>query len=255
MCGRYSLETPLPDLAEMFDAALAVDDDGPRFNIAPTQTVAALRERPAGREIVGLRWGLIPGWAEDTGSLPLMINARAESLDSRASFRNLVFDHRCAVLADGFYEWRTERGVRQPYYIRRVDGAPLAFAALWDRHADPAGAIESCTVVTTGANELLAPLHDRMPVILAAGDLAPWLDPAVLDFDRVRPALRPFDGPLEAFPVSTRVNRADEDDRELISPLGEAIHRHEAWSALPDPGSPPPREQLGLFEPEGPRTG
>lgn len=232
----------------MFDATLAMDDPGPRYNIAPTLTVAALRGGPE-RELVGLRWGLIPAWAEDPRALPLMINARAESLDARASFRDLLADRRCAVLADGFYEWRTEHGVRQPYFIRRKDGKPMAFAALWDRHADADGATESCVIVTTDANELLAPLHERMPAILATRSLAPWLEPTMHDFERVRGALAPFrDAPLVAWPVGTRVNRAGEEDAELVTPLGEPVATREGWSARPSGERRAPDPQLGLFE-------
>jgi len=248
MCGRYSLETPLHELAEIFDAAVALDEPGPRFNVAPTQTVAALRQPDARREIVGLRWGLIPRGTEDPSTLPLMINARAESLDRRASFRDLVADHRCAVLADGFYEWRTEHGVRQPYYVRRADRKPLAFAGLWDRRIDHEAVLESCAIVTTDANELLAPVHDRMPVILDDAAVRPWLDPALTDFERVRSSLRPFpSGELEVFPVSTRVNRTGVDDPELVVPLDEPIGRERSWGDRPPAEAP--HEQLGLFEP------
>lgn len=249
MCGRYTLETPLEELAAIFDAIVALDEPGPRYNVAPTETVAALRGPDGGRQIVGLRWGLVPSRADDVSALPLMINARAESLDRRASFRDLVSDHRCAVLADGFYEWRTERGVRQPYYVRRADRQPLAFAALWDRRTGDEGALESCAIVTADANELLAPVHDRMPVILDAGALAPWLDPAVTDFDRVRGFLRPFpSGGLEVFPVSTRVNRTVADDPDLIVPLEAPAGRERSWADRPPAEAP--REQLGLFESE-----
>lgn len=246
MCGRYSLETPLHELADLFGATLSLDETGPRFNIAPTQTVAALREPERGREIVGLRWGLVPSRTEDPSGLPLMINARAESLDRRASFRGLVSDHRCAVLADGFYEWRTEHGVRQPYYVRRADRRPLAFAALWDRRTDPTGALESCAIVTADANDLLRPLHDRMPVILDPEALDRWLDPAVTDFERVRGSLGSCpSGTLVAYPVSTRVNRTAEDDADLIAPLDTPIGAGGSWAERPPEAAP--RQQLGLF--------
>lgn len=250
MCGRYALETPLDELAGIFGATVALDEPGPRFNIAPTQTVAALREPDGAREIVGLRWGLVPSRTEDPASLPLMINARAETLDRRASFQDLVSDHRCAVLADGFYEWRTEHGLRQPYYVRRGDGDPLALAALWDRRTDEDGTVESCAIVTTDANDLLAPLHDRMPVILDPDAVAPWLDRSVTDFGRVRASLRPFPSErLEVFPVSTRVNRTSEDDGELIEPLAAPVRSRTSWGDRP--GAEPPREQLGLFGSDG----
>ena len=177
MCGRFSLQTPVPDLAELFEADPSrLGEWSPRYNMAPTDEVIALRRRAEGRELVPLRWGLIPNWAEDPGSLPLMINARSESLETRRAFRDLILDRRCAVLADGFYEWRTEGGVKQPYFVRRRDGTPMALAGLWDIWRGPDGPVGSCTIVTTDANDLLEPLHDRMPVILEGEGAQMWLD-------------------------------------------------------------------------------
>lgn len=245
MCGRYALQTPLADLAEAFEAEVAMADPGPRFNVAPTETVPVLRGRTGGREIAGLRWGLVPNWSSGPSGLPLIINARTESLEARPAFRDLLAAHRCAVLADGFYEWRTEFGVRQPYFVRRRDGLPLALAGLWDRWNDR----DSCAIVTTEANQLLLPLHDRMPVVLQPDGLTPWLDPTVRDFERVREALRPCPPDLlEAVPVPPRVNRVGEDDPTCIDPLDEPIREVETWGRRPPAGSARPSDQLGLFQ-------
>lgn len=241
MCGRYSLQTPLEDLATFFDAELRTGEEGPRYNIAPTEDVPVLRPQGDGREIIRLRWGLVPGWSRDPARVPLIINARSESLDEKPAFRDLLAAHRCAVLADGFYEWRLEAGRKQPYYIRRRDGRPIALAALWDRH----GATESCAIVTTEANRLLRPLHDRMPVSLGSPD-SPWLDPRRRDFTGLRDVLRPCgEDLLEAFPVSPRVNRIAEDDPGCIEPLAPPIRDETGWDGRPGPAPEP--DQLGLF--------
>ncbi len=244
MCGRYTLQTPLPDLAEIFGADVSMADPGPRFNIAPTETVVTLRGFEDGRKLTGLRWGLIPSWSRGPADLPLMINARSESLKAKPAFRDLLADRRCAVLADGFFEWRTEHGVRQPYLVRRRDHAPLAFAALWDRW----GETESCAIVTTGADPLLLPLHDRMPVVLSGDELTAWVDPGERTEKRVREVLGACPPDLlEALPVTPRVNRVGEDDAECVVGLDTPIRRLEGWEDRPTAGSAAPGDQLGLF--------
>lgn len=244
MCGRYSLRTPLDDLAEIFGADVAMEDPGPRYNIAPTDRVPVVRPEAGGRRIVGLRWGLVPSWSRGPSDMPLIINARSESLESKPAFRDLLAAHRCAVIADGFYEWRTEYGVRQPYFIRRRDGAPLAFAALWDRW----DRTESCAIATTDANQLLLPLHDRMPVVLSPEDLDPWLDETEREFERVRAVLRPCASDLlEAYPVTPRVNRVGEDDEAFVEPLDDPVRAEGEWGRRPAAGSEAPSDQLGLF--------
>ena len=250
MCGRFSLQTPVPDLAELFEADPSrLGEWSPRYNMAPTDEVIALRRRAEGRELVPLRWGLIPNWAEDPGSLPLMINARSESLETRRAFRDLILDRRCAVLADGFYEWRTEGGVKQPYFVRRRDGTPMALAGLWDIWRGPDGPVGSCTIVTTDANDLLEPLHDRMPVILEGEGAQMWLD---LDISELTmEPLKPFDAEaLEVFAVSGRVNRVAVDGPACTEPLDAPIRGAEGWGRRPRPGEAPP-DQLGLFAAPG----
>ena len=246
MCGRFSLQTPVPDLAELFEADPSrLGDRGARFNVAPTDEVIALRRGEAGRELVSLRWGLIPHWAEDPASLPLMINARSESLETRRAFRDLVIGRRCAVLADGFYEWRKEGGLKQPYFVRRRDREPMALAGLWDVWPGPNGPIPSCTIVTTDANELLEPLHGRMPVILEGEGAQMWLD---LDIsERTMEPLQPFDAEtLEVFAVSRRVNGVAADDAACAKPRSAPIREAAGWRERPAAGDAPP-DQLGFF--------
>jgi len=242
MCGRYALQTPLTDLADLFDAEPVLEDPGPRFNIAPTETIPTVRATPRGREIAGLRWGLVPGWSRGPSDLPLIINARVESLTRRPAFRDLLEDRRCVVPADGFFEWRAENGLRQPYFVHRRDGRPLALAGLWDRR----GELESCAIVTTDANPLLRPLHDRMPVALPDAALDAWLDGRPHDWGRLREALNPLAPELlEAFPVGRRVNRVGQDDPGILEPVGDTIGQTGEWDARPARG--PSQDQLGLF--------
>ncbi len=174
----------------------------PRHNVAPTQSVPVVRLTAGGegRELVLVRWGLIPHWAKDPSIGNRLINARAESVADKPSFRDAFRRRRCLVVADGFYEWQKLGTRKQPFLIRLKNREPFAFAGLWSRWRTPEGGdLDTCTIITTDANPLLAPIHDRMPVILAPADHACWLDPAAGD---PRPLLRPFaDEALEAVPV------------------------------------------------------
>ena len=250
MCGRFSLRTPVPDLAELF-AADAADVAGwpARYNVTPTDEVIAVRRCGADRDLVPLRWGLIPNWSEDPGSLPPMINARAESIERRGAFRDLIRDRRCAVLADGFYEWRTEGGVKQPYYVRRRDRVPMALAGLWDVWEGRRSRVDSCAIITTDANPLLARLHDRMPAILDDAGAQRWLD---LDFSRrTVDTLAPFgSAALEVVPVSRRVNRSTVDDPSCIEPIDPPIRDADGWGRRPRRGNAHP-DQFGLFREPG----
>jgi putative SOS response-associated peptidase YedK len=219
MCGRFTLATPGQTIAEAFELS-AAPELRPRYNIAPTQPVAAIRAAgAAGRELVMLRWGLIPSWAKDAAIGDRMINARGETVAEKPSFRAPLRSRRCLVLADGFFEWKREGERKQPYHIRMRDRRPFAFAGLWDRWAPPGGEpVESCTIVTTEPNELMAAIHDRMPVILPAAAHALWLDPAVRESERLQELLQPFDpDAMEAFSVSPRVNSPRNDDRDCIA--------------------------------------
>ena len=222
MCGRFTLFEPDKILAREFGVS-GIPLLSPRYNIAPSQPVAAVRAAPAGtgRELALLRWGLIPSWSKDPAIGNRLINARAETASQKPSFRNAFNRRRCLIPASGFYEWQRRELRKQPFYIRMHDGRPFAFAGLWDRWESPdKGVIESCTILTTATNALLAPIHDRMPVILPPGKYDRWLDPSLQDPDSLAPLLVPF--PPEdmiAFPVSPRVNAPSTDDEGRIAPL------------------------------------
>ncbi len=222
MCGRFTLFEAETILSREFGVS-GIPTLSPRYNIAPSQPVAAVRATPAGsgREIALLRWGLIPSWSKDSAIGNRLINARAETAREKPSFRNAFRRHRCLIPANGFYEWqRLERG-KQPYFVRMRDERLFAFAGLWDRWGSPdTGVIETCTILTTVANAVLAPIHDRMPVILPPTEYARWLDPALQDTDSLAPLLVPFPpGNMLALPVSTRVNTPTMDDESCIAPL------------------------------------
>jgi putative SOS response-associated peptidase YedK len=227
MCGRYTLSAPnaavadlfeLPDLREIPQLPL-------RFNVAPTQEAAVVRVPAPGapRQLDMLRWGLVPYWAEDLSIGNRMINARSESVAEKPSYRRSFRKQRCLVATDGFYEWKKVGKLKQPYHIRRKDRQPFAFAGLWERWKDPEGKpLETFTILTTGANDLIRPLHDRMPVILDRKDFALWLDPAVNDPERLQPLLVPAPGAeMETVPVSRTVNSPAYDGPDCLAPLVE----------------------------------
>lgn len=220
MCGRITLTTT--DLAAWF-GPFEGEPLPPRYNIAPTQPVATLR-LVEGRRVLGpMRWGLIPHWAQDLKKLPMLINARADTVAEKPSFKHALRARRCLVPADGFYEWRTEGKKKLPQYFRMQDGRPFALAGLWEDWRDPEGAhVLSFTLITTEPNALVAKIHDRMPVILPPDQYDRWLDPGLRDPAAILPLLRPY--PAEAmtsWEVSTRVNKAGEDDPSLIEPGGQ----------------------------------
>ncbi len=192
-----------------------------RYNIAPSQAVAAVRESCGhGRELVMLQWGLVPHWVKDPSSGNRMINARAETLAQKPSFRVAYARRRCLLPADGFYEWKASNGAKQPYFIRAKNPGPLAFAGLWERWDSQTTVIESCTIITTSANSLLRPLHERMPVILDEEDYDRWLDVSNNDHRTLQPLLRPYDPEaLLVYPVSTQVNSPKNDDSDCIAAL------------------------------------
>jgi putative SOS response-associated peptidase YedK len=193
----------------------------PRYNIAPTQDVPVVRltRDGTGPELIMARWGLVPFWADDLKIGNRLINARCESVRTMRPFREAYPRRRCLVPADGFFEWRKEGKTRQPFLIRRRDQAPFAFAGLWERWKDPADrtVVRSCAIITCPANALVAPIHDRMPVILAPEDHARWLD---LPAAEPQHLLAPYPAAwLESIPVNPRVNNPNHDDEECIRPL------------------------------------
>lgn len=221
MCGRFTLVTPGESLAVQFDLP-AAPQMAPRYNIAPTQPVAVVRVNDAGqRELAHVHWGLIPAWAKDPGMGARMINARSETVAEKPAFRAAFKYRRCLVPADGFYEWQKLNGKKQPIYIRAQDGGVLAIAGIWERWMSPDGSeIESCSLLTTGPNELLQPIHDRMPVIISPADYEAWLDPQAQQAAALQPLLRPYPAALmTTYPVSLLVNSPYNDSVECIRPL------------------------------------
>jgi putative SOS response-associated peptidase YedK len=186
----------------------------PRFNVAPTQEVGVVRQPAGQREFVWMHWGLVPRWAKDPKIGSQMINARAETAADKPAFRDAFKRRRCLVVADGFYEWQKTGGkTKQPYYIHMKDGRPFGFAGLWERW----GELESCTILTTSPNDLCAPVHDRMPVILGPADYDRWLDPEVSDPAALAPLLDCYPADeMVAEPVSTHVNRVANNDEKCI---------------------------------------
>jgi putative SOS response-associated peptidase YedK len=222
MCGRYTLSCADMSLVELLRLSIPPRLEA-RYNIAPTQQVPVLRSGPEAKtgELEMVRWGLIPGWAKDPAIGNRLINARSETAAQKPAFRAAFRQRRCLVPADGFYEWQKLGRRKQPHYIRMRQGGPFAMAGLWERWQDPEGtAIESCTLLTTAANELLRPLHDRMPVILSPDEFSMWLDPEITDAARLKALLRPYD-PTEmaAHPVSTLVNSPANDSPACVEPV------------------------------------
>jgi putative SOS response-associated peptidase YedK len=221
MCGRFTLtETDPGKLRMRFLLQESVEiDERPRFNIAPTDPVLAIRERSEGRREAGrLRWGLLPGrWAEDSGR-PL-INARAETLTEQPAFRDAFRERRCLIPADGFYEWRDDEHGKQPVWIHRGDGEPFAFAGIWaELGAANGDSVHSCAIVTCEPNEIVRPIHDRMPVILTPDAEAPWLAPGAEPGD-LWELLRPLDpDDLTVREVSDAVNDVRQDGPALLEP-------------------------------------
>jgi putative SOS response-associated peptidase YedK len=219
MCGRFALIVDASVLADVFDVDPPHDFE-PRFNIAPTQNIPIVRTgKEQTRECEMVRWGLIPPWAKDMTIGAKMINARAETVAEKPSFRAAVKRRRCLVPANGFYEWVTTKNGKRPYFIHFEDGRTFAFAGLWERWTARGGAsLESCTIITTTANELISDLHHRMPVILPPEHHGEWLQPESLTTGRLNELLVPHPaGEMAAYQVSTHVNRPANDDAECIA--------------------------------------
>ena len=221
MCGRFAFYSPTEAAAALFGVSGSVDVQ-PRYNIAPTQYVAAIRNgEEEQRELVKLRWGLVPFWAKDPSIGNRMINARAETVAEKPSYRNAYKHRRCLVLADGFYEWRRQGDVKTPYYISLASGQPFALAGLWENWTDKESgeSLQTTTLITTDANDFMAPLHHRMPVILEAATATDWLAGSPDLLDDVA-AITP---PLQAWPVDRRVNNARNEGDDLVRPAGDIL--------------------------------
>ncbi|MGI9234732.1 MAG: SOS response-associated peptidase [Woeseiaceae bacterium] len=224
MCGRFAFYSPAEAAAALFGVSASVDMK-PRYNIAPTQDIAAVRNSDEGesdeRELVMLRWGLVPFWAKDPSIGNRMINARAETVAEKPSYRAAFRHRRCVVLADGFYEWRRENDVKTPYFISLASGEPFALAGLWESWTDKESgeSLQTTTLITTSASEFMRPLHHRMPVVLQAQTAGEWLagsaDPMTQAADNCPE--------LQAWSVNRRVNNARNEGEELIRATGEII--------------------------------
>lgn len=220
MCGRFTLRTPMAVLLRDFEAHMAFERDIiPRYNIAPTQEIPIVRVDDGQRRIAFAEWGLLPVWAKDKKIAYSTINARGDTVAEKPAFRSAYKKRRCLVLADGYYEWKTVNKKKLPYLYEIDDGSPFAFAGLWETWHGPnkdGDALESCTIVTTEANELASEIHDRMPVILDRKDYARWLDPRLenpADLIKQFPQKR-----MSVRPVSTYVNNVKHQGKECIEP-------------------------------------
>ena len=253
MCGRFVSATPPDRIAAYFGADLAAEPLPENYNVAPTNEIYAVVETPSGPQLQVFHWGLVPHWAKERKIGQKMINARAETVAEKPAFKSILRKYRCIIPADGFYEWQAaqtgmavpvEAGdlalsaeppklttsgkpAKQPMFIHRLDGEPLAFAGLWsvwtdrDPEANPEGlSLHSATIITTTANGTMAPVHDRMPVILPASRWHEWLDPTNNDLDALTGLLVPApDDLLTMHPVSTEVNNVRNKGEQLIDPL------------------------------------
>ena len=219
MCGRYSLIAEIGELAVRFEFDAHGLTQAVRYNIAPSQMVLAVRSGE-GRHASYMRWGLIPSGARSASSRAPMINARAETVAERPSFRSALTQRRCLIPADGFYEWRRDSAGRRPVRITLASGEPFAFAGLWETWQDPQGdPVISCTIITTRANELIQPIHDRMPVILPRDLEALWLDNEMQDAAALVSLLAPYPSDaMQTYEVSNLVNSAFNDGPELLAP-------------------------------------
>ena len=223
MCGRYTQTAAFDELALRFGITVedtALEDLPPRYNVAPSQAVPIVIARDGGRQIVMAKWGFHPAWMKSSKLAP--INAKAETVAGSRMFLEAVQRGRCLVPADGFYEWSPVPGQKpkQPYYVKLKGGGLFAFAGLYTPPDARSGAPATCTIITTAPNELLAPIHNRMPAILEPGDEGRWVDAAVTDSAIVLPCLRPLAAALmEAYPVSALVSSPDNDGARLVEPV------------------------------------
>jgi putative SOS response-associated peptidase YedK len=220
MCGRFVRESTIPEILKAFDMAEGTCELKPSYNIAPGQDIAVIINGGKTR-LIACRWGFIPPWAKEASSGYKMINARAETAAEKPSFRGAFRKQRAVIVADGFYEWRKEKKGKTPFYIHLKSKRPFGFAGLYNVWTSPEGEkIPTCTILTTDANELLRPIHDRMPVILPKEGHTRWLDPAVHDASALAALLKPHSAAqMVAYPVSPRVNVPKNDSPENIRPV------------------------------------
>jgi len=218
MCGRFSLFTDASEMGRYFEVEDFRRGWEPRYNISPTQDILAVFDDGGKRVADGFRWGLIPHWSREDGDG--FINARAETLDKKPSFRDCFIGKRCIIAADGFYEWmRTPSGGKRPYYIRPEGGGVFGFAGIYDEWTSHGKKLRTAAIITTDADSIVAPIHERMPSILKRRDYGIWLDPLNHDLSGLKGMIMAPDIGLEAYPVSKDVNTAENEGPRLIKPL------------------------------------
>ncbi|WP_174733089.1 SOS response-associated peptidase [Mesobacillus harenae] len=219
MCGRFSLFEPIETLQEKFDFEFS-KEFAPRYNIAPGQDILAVLPKGTGRGGAYLRWGFIPAWAQDEAIGYKMINARAETLSEKISFKNSFKQKRCIILSDGFYEWKREGKLKKPYRFVMKDRKPFAMAGLWERWNKNGSNIFTCTIITTEANAVTKEVHDRMPVVLTKEAQQVWLSKSIEDPEQLKSLLCPYSSvQMELFEVSSELNSAKNEGIQLIEPL------------------------------------
>ncbi len=221
MCGRYTLHHTPQQVEMRFDVQQVLAVPQERYNIAPSQPIPVVLEPSGSRMLDAFRWGLIPSWAKDAAIGNKLINARAETLAEKPSFRNALSRRRCLIPGDGFYEWKKEADKRQPMHIRRQDGELFAFAGLWEEWRQADGTpLRTCTIITVAPNALMADIHDRMPAMLRPDAEAQWLDMSQRNVPDLLGLLQPYEAAwMTAFPVSRRVNTPTSDDPACLEPV------------------------------------
>lgn len=218
MCGRFTLRSSMADVATAF--GITAEAAAEQYNIAPTQAVAAVRSgEQHQRELCRLKWGLLPCWSDEASLGNRLINARGETVATKPAYRQAFKSRRCLVLADGFYEWQKNGRRKQPFYIRLKDDRPFGFAGVWERWSKAGQTIESCAIITTEANELVAPIHNRMPVIIPPEAYDLWLSSQTEELELLQSLLRPYRASeMVAYPVGSRVNSPKCDEPDCIRP-------------------------------------
>jgi putative SOS response-associated peptidase YedK len=239
MCGRYTV-TAAPEVLRALFRYEEQPNFPPRYNVAPTQPIAIVRLVEGKRHFALVRWGLLPSWVKDPKTFTLLINARGESATEKPAFRAAMKRRRCLIPADGFYEWQATGDRKRPFYVRAKSGAPLAFAGLWETWEGPNGEeLETAAIVTTSANHTLKPIHDRMPVIVPPEAFDLWLNCTDVDAKTAEALVQPApDGLLEAYEISTAVNRTGNDNPKLLEPVGATAEPTEK------PAAPAKREKV-----------
>jgi putative SOS response-associated peptidase YedK len=238
MCGRYTV-TATPEAIRALFHYEEQPNFPPRFNIAPTQPIAVVRLMDGKRQFALMRWGLLPSWVKDPKAFTLLINARGESVTEKPAFRAAMKRRRCLIPADGFYEWKALPGRKQPFYIRTKSGEPFAFAGLWETWTGPNGEeFDSAAIITTRANKTLAPIHDRMPLVIPPDAFDLWLNCDQIDAATASALIAPAQEDLfEAYEISPAVNRTANDNPKLIEPFAAAA----APPPKPKPAARPAR--------------